>query len=122
MILVTGATGGVGSELIDLLACHPQPVRAMTRQPAAVTALPGVELVYGDCEDPANLDAAFDGADRAFLMSAQTTGSAEHPIHDLHLVQAAQRPACATSSNCRSTAAVGATTQSARGTGRPKRP
>jgi uncharacterized protein YbjT (DUF2867 family) len=50
-----------------------------------------VELVYGDCEDPASLDAAFDGADRAFLMSAQTTGSAEHPTHDLHLVQAAQR-------------------------------
>jgi uncharacterized protein YbjT (DUF2867 family) len=37
MILVTGATEGVGSELIDLLACHPQPVRAMTYQPAAVT-------------------------------------------------------------------------------------
>ncbi len=91
MILVTGATGRVGSELIGRLAGRHQPVRAMTRRPEAVTALPGVELVYGDCEDPASLDAAFDGVDRAFLMSAQATGSAEHPTHDLHLVQAALR-------------------------------
>jgi uncharacterized protein YbjT (DUF2867 family) len=91
MIIVTGATGHVGGELIARLAAEHQPVRAMTRRPHAMQAPPGVDVVYGDCDDPASLDAAFEGADRAFLMSAQSTGSAERPTHDLQLVRAAQR-------------------------------
>jgi uncharacterized protein YbjT (DUF2867 family) len=63
----------------------------MTRRPEEATFPPGVEVVYGDCEDPPSLDIAFRGADRAFLMSAQATGSAEHPTHDLALVEAARR-------------------------------
>lgn len=91
MIIVTGATGHVGSELIARLAAAHQPVRAMTRRPRAMQAPPGVDVVYGDCDDPDSLDAAFDGADRAFLMSAQATGSAERPTHDLRLVRAARQ-------------------------------
>jgi uncharacterized protein YbjT (DUF2867 family) len=91
MILVTGATGNVGSALTAQLAASHEPVRAMTRRPDAATFPPGVEVVYGDGEDPASLDMAFRGADRAFLMSAQATGSAGHPTHDLALVEAAGR-------------------------------
>ncbi|MCW2640631.1 MAG: nucleoside-diphosphate sugar epimerase [Dactylosporangium sp.] len=91
MIIVTGATGHVGSELIARLAAEHLPVRAMTRRPQAIQAPPGVEVVYGDCDDPDSLHAAFNGADRAFLMSAQATGSAERPTHDLRLVHAARR-------------------------------
>jgi uncharacterized protein YbjT (DUF2867 family) len=93
MIMVTGATGHVGSELAAQLAAAHEPVRAMTRRPDAATFPHGVEVVYGDCEDPASLDMAFRGADRAFLMSAQATGSAGHPTHDLALVEAARRAA-----------------------------
>jgi uncharacterized protein YbjT (DUF2867 family) len=91
MILVTGATGHVGSALAAQLAASHEPVRAMTRRPDAATFPPGVAVVYGDCEDPASLDVAFRGADRAFLMSGQATGTAEHPTHDLALVEAARR-------------------------------
>jgi uncharacterized protein YbjT (DUF2867 family) len=91
MIIVTGATGHVGGELIARLAAEHQPVRAMTRRPEAMQARPGVEVVYGDCDDPDSLDAAFDGADRAFLMSAQATGGAEGPTHAVRLVRAARR-------------------------------
>ncbi len=61
-----------------------------TRRPGAVTLPPGVQAVYGDCDDPTSLDAAFDGIDRAFLMSAQASCSAEHPTHDLHLMRASR--------------------------------
>jgi uncharacterized protein YbjT (DUF2867 family) len=91
VIIVTGATGHVGSELITQLAAERQPVRAMTRRPKAMQGPPGVEVVYGDCDDRDSLDAVFDGAERAFLMSGQATGSAEQPTHDLRLIGAAQR-------------------------------
>lgn len=91
MIIVTGATGHVGGELVAQLAAAHQPVRAMTRRPKALAAPPGVDVVFGDSDDPASLDRAFDGAERAFLMSAQPVGSAAQPTHDLRLVRAAQR-------------------------------
>lgn len=102
MILVTGSTGHVGRELINQLAVLKQgdpadlpevarTVRAMTRRPQEVTFPPGVEVVYGDAEDPAGLEPAFAGVDAAFLMSAQPAGSAPHPSHDLALVAAASK-------------------------------
>jgi uncharacterized protein YbjT (DUF2867 family) len=91
MIVVTGATGHVGGELVAQLAAAQQPVRAMTRRPKELAAPSGVEVVFGDSDDPASLDQAFDGAERAFLMSAQAVGSAAQPTHDLRLVGAAQR-------------------------------
>jgi uncharacterized protein YbjT (DUF2867 family) len=91
MILVTGATGTVGGELVARLAAAGQPVRAMTRRPDSATLPAGATAVYGDAADPASLTAAFDGADRAFLMSAQQPGSVGEPTHDLALVEAARR-------------------------------
>jgi uncharacterized protein YbjT (DUF2867 family) len=93
MILVTGATGHVGGELVAQLAALRLPVRAMSRRPHAMKLPPGaeVEVVRGDCEDPASLEAAFDGVDRAFLMSAQSAGSADHPTHIPALTHAARR-------------------------------
>jgi len=94
MILVTGATGNVGAELVAQLAERnedDEPVRAMTRRPRAVRFPAGVEVVYGDFDDPASIDAAFRDVDRAFLMSAQMPGSERRPIHDLRLVEAARR-------------------------------
>jgi uncharacterized protein YbjT (DUF2867 family) len=92
MIVVTGATGHVGGELVSRLAAEDrQEVRAVTRRPGAVTFPEGVEVVYGDGDDLGSLIAAFAGADGAFLMSAQPVGSAPHPTHDLHLAEAAVR-------------------------------
>jgi uncharacterized protein YbjT (DUF2867 family) len=91
MILVTGATGNVGSEIAAMLAASGHPVRAMTRRPHDVHMPAGVDAVYGDAADPASLDEAFRGADGAFLMTAQQTGTEAHPTHDINLAEAAQR-------------------------------
>lgn len=91
MILVTGATGHVGSELVRRLAAAGEPVRAMTRRPAEARFPAGAEAVYGDAADPESLAPAFAGVDGAFLMSAQAVGTAPEPTHDLALAEAAQR-------------------------------
>jgi uncharacterized protein YbjT (DUF2867 family) len=73
------------------LAAAGQEVRAMTRRPDAYSAGPLVHAVAGDAGDPAGLAAAFDGVDRAFLMSAEVPGTAPRPTHVPRLVGAAQR-------------------------------
>jgi uncharacterized protein YbjT (DUF2867 family) len=90
-ILITGASGHVGSELLGQLAAMGHSVRAMTRRPDAITARPHVEVVHGDFEDPASLDAALTGVERVFSMSAQPIGSAPTPTHDAALVAACRR-------------------------------
>jgi uncharacterized protein YbjT (DUF2867 family) len=66
MILVTGATGNVGSELVNVLAGAGRPVRAMVR--TARPARDGVEQVVGDLNDAASLRAAADGVRAVFLL------------------------------------------------------
>jgi uncharacterized protein YbjT (DUF2867 family) len=74
MILVTGATGTVGSEVVRQVSAAGVPVRALVRDPARGEALagPGVEIVPGDLLDPASLDSALDGVDKLFLLTAFT--------------------------------------------------
>jgi uncharacterized protein YbjT (DUF2867 family) len=90
-ILVTGATGHVGAELVAQLADAGHDVRAMTRRPDRYIAGPRVHAVAGDADDPTGLTAAFDGVDRAFLMSAEVPGAAQRPTHLPRLAQAAER-------------------------------
>jgi uncharacterized protein YbjT (DUF2867 family) len=68
MILVAGATGNVGSELVRQLADEGQKVRALVRR-ADRGALPaGVELATGDLNQPGTLAAALAGVQRVFLL------------------------------------------------------
>ena len=89
MILVTGATGGNGSELLKLLAATGLPVRAMVRSPdKAGDAVPdGVELVQGDFDDRDFLKRALEDVDRAFLL---TPSSARAEEQQLTFVEAAE--------------------------------
>jgi uncharacterized protein YbjT (DUF2867 family) len=64
MILVTGATGNVGGELVRQLAGRP--VRALMRRPSEVPA--GVEAAIGDLDQPASLRTALQGAHGVFLL------------------------------------------------------
>ncbi|MEX2466000.1 MAG: SDR family oxidoreductase [Gemmatimonadota bacterium] len=68
-ILVTGATGIVGSELVRLLVQDGIEVKAGTRSPDRARDLfdPGVEVVELDYRQPATFDAAVEWADRVFL-------------------------------------------------------
>jgi len=68
MILVTGATGNVGGELIRQLAGAGQPVRALTRGDGRAGFPPGVEAAPGDLNDPASLRPALQGATGVFLL------------------------------------------------------
>lgn len=91
VILITGATGHVGSELLAQLVARGHTVRAMTRHPATARLTAGVEVVRGDFESAASLDEAVRGADRVFLMSAQPVGAAAAPTHDLAMIAACRR-------------------------------
>ncbi|WP_165430326.1 NAD(P)H-binding protein [Streptomyces sp. BK239] len=87
MILVTGATGTIGSELVRQLTARGEKVRALLRDPAKAAALPsGVEVARGDYLDPGSLEAAAAGARAAFLVGVP--GPDTH--HDQALVAAAR--------------------------------
>jgi uncharacterized protein YbjT (DUF2867 family) len=69
VILVTGATGKVGQEVVRLLSVAGLPARALVRDPLRATPIrvPGIEIVVGDLARPETLGAAFAGVDRLFL-------------------------------------------------------
>lgn len=70
-ILVTGATGNVGGELVKQLITRGVPFRAMVRHPKDVEALAqqGVEAVVGDFNDGQSVAAALEDIERAFLLT-----------------------------------------------------
>jgi uncharacterized protein YbjT (DUF2867 family) len=80
-VLVTGASGYVGSALVPRLQAAGHDVRAFARDPARVEAagVRGVEIVAGDAVTGAGLDAALDGVDVAYFlihsMEATTPGA-----------------------------------------------
>ena len=72
MILVTGATGIAGSQVVRALLEQRQDVRAFVRDPDKARGLFGdaADLAPGDFADPRSLRAALDGADVLFLSGA----------------------------------------------------
>jgi uncharacterized protein YbjT (DUF2867 family) len=72
MILVVGATGTNGTEIVGQLAAAGQSVRALARNPAKASGLtqPGVEVVAGDLDNADSLDKAIAGVDRAFFLAS----------------------------------------------------
>jgi uncharacterized protein YbjT (DUF2867 family) len=90
MILVTGATGHVGSELVRLLAEQGAPARALVHSPdkAAPIQHLGLETALGDYEQPDTLDAAMKGCDQLFLLSPPTP---RQPQQEQHVIDAARR-------------------------------
>ncbi len=71
MILVTGATGNIGGDLVNLLVAKGAAVRALVRDPAKAAGMQarGVEIVAGSFDRPETLDAAMRGVERVFLLS-----------------------------------------------------
>ncbi|MEU9406691.1 NAD(P)H-binding protein [Streptomyces sp. NPDC048281] len=70
MILVTGATGTIGRDVVRQLAGRGAKVRALTRDPAKAAVPTGVEVVRGDYAEPASLEAALAGVTAVFLLRA----------------------------------------------------
>ena len=76
MIVVTGATGNVGRNLVAGLAADGLAVRALTRDPAAARVPPGVEAVRFDWTMPETFAAAVADATAVFVNAAAVGGSA----------------------------------------------
>lgn len=86
MILITTA-GKVGAEAARLLAEREQPVRILVRNPQRAQALAraGVEVVAGDLEVPATVEAAMQGVLAVVLVSPAI------PAQELNVVRSAVR-------------------------------
>lgn len=78
-ILLTGATGTVGSELVRQLLEHGTQIRVVTRDPEAaafgLARSNGVEVVRGDFDEPDSMRSALEGVERAFLLTPWTERS-----------------------------------------------
>ncbi len=71
MILLTGASGALSSEVARQLAERGVPFRGLIRNPdraAAIEAMGG-EVAVGDFDDVASLERALEGVDTAFLLA-----------------------------------------------------
>jgi uncharacterized protein YbjT (DUF2867 family) len=90
MIVATGSTGHVGGPLIAELAAMGVPTRALvhTLEKVSVVEREGVEVVVGDFGAPETLDAALEGAERAFLL---TPPDPRQPEWEKNFVEAAER-------------------------------
>jgi uncharacterized protein YbjT (DUF2867 family) len=87
MILVTGATGNVGTHLVPYLLKADQRVRVLVRDPAKVSHLSGhVDVAVGDLDAPDTVDMAMDGVRAVYLVAFET-----HQV--AHVVEAATRAA-----------------------------
>lgn len=74
-VLITGATGTIGSELARQLSAKGFTFRAMVRAGAdisSISQLPGIELVTGDFNNPESIAGALAGVERAFLLTNST--------------------------------------------------
>jgi uncharacterized protein YbjT (DUF2867 family) len=68
LILVTGATGYVGGELLKALLAAGHRVRCLARRPEALRAAAGAEVVRGDVLDASSVRAAMTGVDTAYYL------------------------------------------------------
>ena len=68
-VLVAGATGTVGSELVKALLQRGADVRALTRKQPTPGTFPGaIEIAIGDLGDPVSVAEAIKGTDKLFLL------------------------------------------------------
>ena len=90
MILLIGATGRIGSEVVSQLAAADERPRILVRDSAAARQRFGerVHLIDGDLDQPETIEAALAGVDRVFLV---TTQSIHQPSWERAVIRAAAR-------------------------------
>lgn len=71
-ILVTGATGTIGAQIVPQLLAKGADVRVLVRDPAKAQGFSGVEVVVGDLSRPETLPEALRGVDKLFAVSNGT--------------------------------------------------
>jgi len=78
-VLVTGASGFLGSRTVEILSERGFSVRALVRNTSRIGNLkrPGVEIFFGDVSDISTLKPAFEGIDFVVHTAADTSGTRE---------------------------------------------
>lgn len=89
-ILITGATGGIGSQVVSMLHGAGADVRAMCRRPQQVQDFEGrgIRARLGDLSDPESLTTAMQGIDTLFLL---TLARRDQAAFGRNAVRAAER-------------------------------
>lgn len=90
MILVTGATGTIGSQVFRRLAAAGERPRAFVRDPHAARARLGapIEYVVGDLDRPETVEAGLAGVDSVFILTRQSGRQLEQ---ERNVIDAAER-------------------------------
>lgn len=95
MVVVTGASGHIGANLVRHLLARGEQVRAVVHREAASLDGLDIERVSGDITVPASLKAAFEGADVGIHLAAliSITGSQSGAVERMNVVARATQPA-----------------------------
>jgi len=88
-ILVTGATGTVGRQVVEQLAKRGADVRAFVRDPLKASFPAGVDVVAGDLLDIDSLRSAFSGVSTLFLLNGVVTDEYTQALVALNLAREA---------------------------------
>ena len=88
-ILVTGANGTVGRNVVQQLVNRGADVRTLVRDPAKANFPQGVSVVQGDLLDVDSLRAALEGVSTLFLLNAVTPDEFTQALITLNLARAA---------------------------------
>jgi uncharacterized protein YbjT (DUF2867 family) len=81
-ILVIGATGNVGRQVVHELLPTTAEIRALARNPESANLPAGVDVVRGDLTAPGDLDAALRSVDTVFLLWPFTTADGAPALVD----------------------------------------
>src|SRR6266568_6541556 len=98
MILIVGASGRLGSVVVQHLREQGKSIRVMTRNPLGLAHLKqqGVEIVSGDLRDPASLASACQGVEQVLAAAHALDGKGDNnpqTVDDMgnrHLIDAAK--------------------------------
>lgn len=88
-ILVTGATGTVGNQVVQQLVKRGANVRALVRDTAKANFPAGVTLAQGDLLNPDSLRSAFEGVSTLFLLNAVVADEFTQALIALNLAKEA---------------------------------